>query len=286
MKDIFDIIVNLQKTSPFNKLTLLDEKEIYDEPLVGVADGYDPLFRQYKQVIGDFYLTPEEIMVNEAVLRNMKFEKGKLSIVCWALPFKDHIKKANAARETIPSIKWSHSYERGEKFNNLVRQTVADYYINQNILSCAPAMSNLWQRIEHLPGGHTSNWSERHALYAAGLGTFSINDGFITDKGMAMRCGSVIVNTILPISKRKYTDYRQNCLFVTKGLCGKCMERCPANAITVNGHNKVQCRAYRDKFLGEYLHDKVGLDIDPNNCGFCQTGTPCESINPMKDKLK
>jgi len=38
--------------------------------------------------------------------------------------------------------------------------------------------------------GPASSWSERHAAYAAGLGTFSLNDALITPKGIAHRLGS------------------------------------------------------------------------------------------------
>lgn len=37
--------------------------------------------------------------------------------------------------------------------------------------------------------GIASRWSERHAAYAAGLGTFSLSDGFISSRGIAHRCG-------------------------------------------------------------------------------------------------
>ena len=33
----------------------------FDAPLVGVADWNDPLFIEYKQIIGPFHLTPAEL---------------------------------------------------------------------------------------------------------------------------------------------------------------------------------------------------------------------------------
>jgi len=279
---IRDIIVTLQRTSELNKLTLLDNGNIYEEPLLGVASGYDPLFTEYKKIIGDFHLTPEEIMVQQAKKFSLPYIPGELSVICWALPFAGHIKKSNAQKEIWSSIKWGHAYETGEAFNNFVRRTLEEHFMRHDTLACAPVASTQWQRIEHLPGGHTSNWSERHALYAAGLGTFSINDGFITEKGMAMRCGSIVVNKAFDVTHRRCTDHMANCLFVAKGLCGKCMERCPAFAITAKGHDKVQCKNYRDKLFGDFLHKTCDLNIRADYCGLCQTGTPCESTNPMK----
>jgi len=34
--------------------------------------------------------------------------------------------------------------------------------------------------------------------FAAGLGSFGLSDGFINEKGIALRCGSIIVNHELP----------------------------------------------------------------------------------------
>lgn len=284
IKTIKNIIISLQETSELNRLTDLDGKRIYEEPLVGIASGYDPLFQQYKEIIGDFHLTPEEVIRNKEARSGMKYKDGDLSVICWALPFAKHIRVSNSKKEVWPSVKWGHGYINGVKFNDLLRSTLENYFMEKGILASAPVIAGEWRRITNLPGGHTSNWSERHALYAAGMGTFSINDGFITDRGMAMRCGSVVVNRKYEITERKYKHHMENCLFVSKGICGVCMERCPAYAITANGHDKVQCRTYRDRLFGDFLHDTCGLDIEANFCGLCQTGVPCESTNPMKNK--
>ena len=282
MQTVFDIIVGLQQTSVLNRLSRLDGGTVFEEPLVGVADGNDPLFAQYKTIIGAFHLTPGEVLRHAAATSALPVTPGVCSVICWALPFAKHIRQSNAQKEVWASVKWGHAYDTGEAFNNLVRKTLEAHFADQGVLAVAPVASDQWRRIEDLPGGHTSNWSERHALYAAGLGTFSINDGFITDKGMAMRCGSIVVNKALPVTERRHTDHRGNCLFVAKGLCGKCMERCPAFAITAAGHDKVQCRRYRDRLFGDFLHETCGLDVRADFCGLCQTGTPCEATNPMK----
>ena len=47
--------------SPENVLKHLDGAPFFSEPLVGVAAGDDPLFTEYKQVIGAFHQTPQEI---------------------------------------------------------------------------------------------------------------------------------------------------------------------------------------------------------------------------------
>jgi len=42
--------------SPDNCFQALDDGPIFDEPLVGFADGDAPIFQDYKKIIGDFHL--------------------------------------------------------------------------------------------------------------------------------------------------------------------------------------------------------------------------------------
>ena len=65
MQAVLDLIIELQRTSEYNRLERLGNGPVYDEPLVGVADGHDPLFTQYKTIIGAYHMTPEEIMAHK-----------------------------------------------------------------------------------------------------------------------------------------------------------------------------------------------------------------------------
>jgi epoxyqueuosine reductase QueG len=133
------------------------------------------------------------------------------------------------------------------------------------------------------PWAPASRWSQPHVGYVAGLGTFSINDSFITAKGSAGGMGSIVCDVSIAPSPRMAIDYRENCLFIREGTCGTCIKRCPASAITEKGHDKAKCFAYltggmaqkvkdqgrKEKFVGGYI-----------GCGFCQTGVPCEGRIP------
>ena len=57
-------------------------------------------------------------------------------------------------------------------------------------------------KIQSNEKGDYSDWSERHIAYVAGQGTFSLSDGFITERGIAHRCGSVVIDLKLPPSPR------------------------------------------------------------------------------------
>jgi len=271
--------------SPLNSIPSINVQRIYDEPIIGVADGMDPLFTDYKSIIGDFHQSPEEILQRRAQDGGTPLSPD-IRVVCWALPFSSQIKAANRKKEVWPSIQWAYGTRFGEELNNLLRRAVESFFTGRGILAVAPVLDSHWRRIENLPGGHTSNWSERHALFAAGMGTFSLNDGFITEKGIAMRCGSVVVNAALPVTPRTAGTHVANCLFCSAGTCGKCMERCPAYAITARGHDKVVCRRYREQLFRDFLHETCGVDLDVGECGLCQTGVPCESCNPTAKRAE
>jgi epoxyqueuosine reductase QueG len=277
---IFDLIEETVAQSPLNSIEAINVPRIFEEPLMGVADGQDRLFEDYKTIIGDFHQTPREILLRRSHETGVELGPD-IRVVCWALPFSRQIKAANQGKEVWPSIHWAYGTRFGEELNNELRRVVESFLTGLGIAAVAPVAEAHWRRIEDLPGGHTSNWSERHALYAAGLGTFSLNDGFITEKGMAMRCGSVVLNAALPVTPRTAASHRENCLFCSAGQCGRCMERCPAYAITAKGHDKVVCRRYREGLFRDFLHGTCGVDLDVGECGLCQTAVPCESRNPM-----
>jgi epoxyqueuosine reductase QueG len=135
-----------------------------------------------------------------------------------------------------------------------------------------------------LPDGFTSNWSQRHAAYAAGLGTFSLNEGFITAKGLAMRCGSVVTNLKLQSSVRPYVNYLENCLFYTTGKCGKCINRCPGGALSEKGHDKLKCFAVLFEKQRPWIEGAHGPGFIGSyaGCGLCQSSVPCSLRIPVK----
>lgn len=108
------------------------------------------------------------------------------------------------------------------------------------------------------------------------MGTFGLCDGFITPVGKAMRCGSVVTNLKLKPSLRSFKDHTSNCLYYDRGSCKKCIERCPAGAITEKGHVKDKCLQYQRDNI-----DSNTYGVEIAGCGLCQTGVPCESRVPL-----
>ncbi len=262
-----------------NRLCFIDDSPIFEEPLVGFADGEDPLFYEYKKIIGLFHLTPREILEQSLPLTpyQPKEVTGDISVICWALPIAKRTIASNARKDAWPSLRWSHTSDYGKKFNLNLMQRLVTFLNGEGCFAVAPVLTPLFWRLENRLGEPTSNWSERHALYVAGMGTFGLSDGFITPRGKAVRCGSVIVNLQLPPTPRKYGTHTENCPFYSDRSCGVCIDRCPAGAITGSGHDKIQCRNYRFEHLG-HLRQRYG--VETVGCGLCLTGVPCESKIP------
>ncbi len=268
-------IESFVRESPANRLSHLDDGPIYAPPLVAYADGDDPLFQRYKEIIGPFHLTPREALGSTA---------EQVSVICWVLPISRATRESNRSQAQEPSAAWAHTRHYGEQFNDALRRHVVEALQAAGYAAVAPVISPLFkihgEGIERPPA---STWSERHVLFAAGLGTFGLSDGFITPRGMAMRCGSVVSNLPLPPSPREYASHTANCLYLSEGTCGKCIARCPAGAISTQGHDKRVCQAYS---YGTLLPLRSTYGVDVVGCGLCQTGVPCEERIPMKGQAR
>jgi epoxyqueuosine reductase QueG len=99
-----------------------------------------------------------------------------------------------------------------------------------------------------------------------------------------MRTGSVIAQISVSPTPRAYTDHHEYCLFYTKGVCGKCISRCPVGAITEAGKNKELCYKHLYPVTKDYVISNYAFD--GHGCGLCQTKVPCESKIPEKQDAK
>jgi epoxyqueuosine reductase len=266
-------------SSPANRMPSTGEFKIFDEPLVRFADGADAIFSEYKTIIAPTYLTPAEALA-KAFDKSPGDIPARLSVISWILPITEDTRKSNRAEKTGPSRPWSHTRWYGEKFNDLLRRHVVEFLTGLGCLAVAPVLRPYFKQ-ERNEKGLYSNWSERHTAYAAGHGTFSLSDGFITDRGIAHRCGSVVTDLILPASPRTAEGPYGNCLFYFDSSCKACIERCPAGAISEQGHDKKKCGAYLQE-LGYAPSKDYDDAVSVAGCGLCQTKVPCEFCVPAK----
>ena len=273
-------ITEFVRTSMANRLSFMNDYVMWDEPLVKFADGDDPLFSEYKTIIAPTHLTPREALAI-AYDKSPEDMPTRLSVISWILPATEETRKYNRTETLVPSRLWSHTRWYGEKFNEKLRKNVVEFLTDAGYLAVAPFIQSYF-RVYTNERGPYSNWSERHVAYTAGHGTFSLSDGFITERGIAQRCGSVVTSLELPASPRTAEGPYSNCLFYMGVNCQACIKRCPAGAITEKGHDKIKCQQYQRGFgySAEALKDGYDNDTSMAGCGLCQTKVPCESGIP------
>lgn len=269
---------------PANSLQDTANERAWDAPLVGFSSGADPLYEQYKEYVGPFHWTPLEIF--SQAFPQARADPTELTVICWILPQTGATRADNRRQTLYPAERWARSRIYGEEFNDKLRQHVVNVLSEAGYAAVAPTLSPHWASKPSERYVFASTWSERHAAYASGLGTFGLCDGLITPVGKAMRVGSVVARIPIPPSPRPYADHHAYCLFFARGklpgklpgelpgTCGKCITRCPARAISPTGHDKVKCRQYLNSVTAEYVKSHYGFD--GYGCGLCQTDVPCE----------
>ncbi|MDR0309982.1 MAG: twin-arginine translocation signal domain-containing protein [Acidobacteriota bacterium] len=279
---IAGVIREYTATSPRNSLKKTDDEEkwaaekAWDEPLVGFASGGDTIFNEYKDKVGLFHWTPAEVF--SLAFPDTPASPEDLTVIAWILPAREMVRASLRKETKNPAEPWVRARMYGELFNEDLRRYVADMLTKSGYPAVAPTLFKEFKTHQSEKYGFASTWSERHAAYAAGLGTFGLCDALITPKGKAMRCGAVVAKMPATPTPRPYTDHHAYCLHYAKGACGACIARCAGKAITAAGHDKMACI----KQLGvttQYAKEHYG--IDGYGCGFCQTGTPCESRIPV-----
>jgi epoxyqueuosine reductase len=268
--------------SPENTLKNSDNDKAFETPLVGFSKGDDPLYEAYKEHVGPFFLTPWEIFATTFFEFNVKPEE--LTVISWILPHNPKTKADNRKEKRVPSERWARGRIIGEQVNESLRKHVVKTLMTKGFQSVAPSLTPQFSFRISPKYGFASTWSERHAAYASGLGTFGLCDGLITPVGKAMRTASVVARIEVPPTPRPYTDHHEYCLFFTQGICGKCIKRCPAGAITEKGKDKTLCAGHLLQVTKDYVSTHYGFD--GYGCGLCQTGVPCESKIPSEKDVR
>jgi epoxyqueuosine reductase len=274
---------------PGNCLPSFGNSRIYEEPLIGFADGDDPLFKEYKTIIGDFHLTPREALEAKYHAKEGKWNQPQhISVISVIMPVSEETRIGMRKETQVPTLRWNHTRWQGQDFNNALARNLVSILEELGYHAVAPELAGFYG-MKRLPNGLASTWSHRHAAYAAGLGTFSLNDGLITEKGICMRCSSVVTDAEFSPTPRKYENFRSNCLFYRDGSCKRCMERCPAGAISEQGHDKSKCQTFLNSVQKEMLiqmgkyEGYIGSYV---GCGLCQVKVPCEFRIPPDSMAK
>ena len=274
---IISLVDRFIAQSPLNNLHNQGEEPAWEEALVGIASGADPLFQEYKEYVGAFHWTPWEIY-NQYHPEQPAPSRRAYGHILGVAPTQGSAEFEPQSTQ-VSDRRLGRVRIEGEKCNAGLRAHVASELTKAGHPAVAPMLAPNWAWVKSRKYSYASSWSERHAAHAAGLGTFGLCDGLITPKGKALRAGSVVAKIQVEPSIRYYNDHRSWCSFFVDGSCGKCIDRCPVRAITTKGHDKEVCRQH---LIASSEYVKNTYHYEGYGCGLCQVGVPCEAGIPVK----
>lgn len=243
-------------------------KRLYDDPIIKIGSADDPLWEELKapQVVGKLFRAPKDWMPEAK------------TVISYFAPFSDFVVEGNRADSIDVGNGWLYARVEGQAFLTEMNHFLEQWFVSQGVKALSPYASEEFRYvfeagscddIEDKTLSFTSNWSERHVAYVCGMGTFGLSKGLITERGVAGRFGSVIVDAPLEVTPRPYSDIYEYCT-----MCGACM-RCPGGAITLeHGKSHTMCSAYVNRMRVKYA-PRFG-------CGKCQVKVPCERGIPKK----
>jgi len=188
--------------SPENSLRNRNNEAAWGKPLTGFSNGDDPLYQEIKSLIGPFYWRPLDVFT--AAFPNMVVTARELAVICWILPQTGATRMESRKETRFPSERWARSRKFGEEFNMALRRHVVSVLGGAGYRAAAPQLLPSWGTHMSERYGIASSWSERHAAYISGLGTFGLCDGIITPAGKAVRCGSVVARIDVEATERPY----------------------------------------------------------------------------------
>ncbi len=275
-----DFISDFVKKDAINNFSGDFEGEaIFKDSLVGFVSGDDPLLAEYKKIIGPFHRHPDEAMAWAAAEQGVKKPSIKrVGVVSFVLPLADKIVADNAQQERWTSSRWAHGRLYGEVFCQKLVMDLLTALADRGILAVAPDLMPNFRKKRYPEVGWASPWSHRHMAFAAGLGSFGMNDFFISEMGSAHRCGSLVVGVPLEPDRKRHPHHRHNCLHHQTGECLVCAERCPAGANSDKGHDKDKCGR---NVMNNVPRNQLVNNVNIYGCGLCATGTPCAQESPV-----
>lgn len=294
---ITETLRDLVSQAPENRLIDFDGVPIFDPPVIGVADGDDPLFRQFQRLVSPNHILPRDVLIRYASPgANLSY----VGVISWALPFSEPVRRSNRDQKW-PSRLYSLARNNGGALIYRISLRLTELCREKGISSIAPSVTDEYDAFRIPVLEFSSTWSERHVAFAAGLGRFGLNGSLITSLGSNVRLGSIVANLELEPAVVDGQDYRAPCLDSKGKVCAVCVERCPVGALNGEGLHKFKCNALRKsirrRHLSQYPQEmhmisspvvKNGTREDGYSlgCALCQCGVPCEGIDPFQRRTE
>jgi epoxyqueuosine reductase QueG len=241
----------------------------WGEPLVGFADVWSPYIQKLQEIVGPDHGLPQDILPDASI------------VLVYYVPFTRELAKTNRTGTHLASPDWARAYEETNAMFRDMNEHLIDFMGKKGVnAKVAPQAATFDQQ------KLISSWSFRHFAFAAGLGTFGMNNMLITKHGCCGRYNTIV--TDLDVEPDQPVENEEYCLYKKNGTCGVCFKNCPVGALTPEGYDRHLCytvlrenaEVYTD-FGSSYLDESgenansVGSEV----CGKCVTQSPCAFWN-------
>ena len=238
----------------------LNHEGWWRKPLL-VSSPIDQRFDVLPKIAMDEHLHPQDLL------------KTARSVIAFFIPFvKDLIKENRSGNR--PCRNWGVAYVETNDLINRAGEAIAEYLKRAGYASgLTPATHNFDEK------RLTARWSHKHLAHLTGLGRFGTHCMLITPSGVCGRFGSLV--TEADVGDNPLMETPEACLLKAGKKCGKCIERCPVNALTEDGFDRRKCwdRLNENRHTLDYFSD---LPLTTDVCGKCAAMLPCSFINPVK----
>lgn len=258
-----EIVSFVGKENKINKMG-----NIWKDPIVGFADVWHPYVRRLREIVHERHQMPEEVIPEASI------------VIVYFVPFAEWITISNKERG-LASSEWAQSYEETNAMFSRLNEHITDFIHKLGYKAAVAPESKVFYRDEVI-----SRWSFRHFAYAAGIGTFGLNNMLITDKGCAGRLSTVVTDLDIKGGEPKKEEA---CLYKRNGSCGLCVMKCPAEALTAEGFDRNRCFEQCLKNASVYNDFGSSYTSGPEDnirgsgsevCGKCIAGLPCTYKTP------
>lgn len=232
---------------------------LWRKPLL-VSAKLDERFLKLREMAAADHLMPWELL------------PGAKSLIVFFLPFGLELLKENRSGPE-PSRSWGEAYVRT---NQLIARISNEMSLLLERNGCASAVTPPTHNFD--PVQLMSRWSHKHLGYLAGLGRFGQNSQLITPSGCAGRLGSLV--TEADLGDHPLSLGMEACLHKAGKRCLKCLDRCPVEALSLDGFDRRRCWE-RLKANREKAHSLAGLPENTHVCGKCVVMLPCSMHDPV-----
>lgn len=248
------------------------ETYVEDEPERSGIDGWwrKPLL--VSASIDDRFDILPDIAMN-GHLHPYDLLKSAKSIVVFFIPYVKKLVKENRPGER-PCRDWGVAYVQTNDLINRAANALAEFLKARGYASgVTPATHNFDEKRLMAP------WSHKHLAHLCGLGRFGTHCMIITPAGCCGRLGSFVTDAEL--GDHPVITFEEACLLKAGQPCGKCIQRCPVEALGENDFARGKCwgRLKENRRTLEYFAD---LPESTHVCAKCAVMLPCSFASPVK----